>query len=118
MGFDIYIHCNLQICKNTGRYFYYKGFEKIYDIPQIIPETHREFINMRGRVFRIYTSLITDDVNTSVEDFLDKYPSWSDIIEHSDFEKNMLWDEDKHNKFYAALTWFVEQGSCYTISWC
>jgi hypothetical protein len=118
MGFDIYIHLSLQICKDTGRYFYYKGGDKIYDMPYTVPEEYREFVSMKGSIFRIYTSLVTDEVSTSVENFVDKYPNWSDIIEDSNFEKSLFWNEDKHNRFYAALKWFMEQGSCYNISWC
>jgi hypothetical protein len=118
MGFDIYIRCSLDICKDTGRYFYYKGLEKIYDMPKIVPEEHRGFVNMKGRIFRIYTDLVTDDMSTSVENFIDKYPSWSDILEDSDFKKySDFWNEDMHNRFYSALKWFSEEGSCYMISW-
>jgi hypothetical protein len=118
MGFYIYIYCQLNICKDTGKHFYYGKLDKIYDIPQIIPEEYREFISMSGKVFRIYTNLITDDTLTSVENFVDKYPLWTDIIEDSDFEKYCnFWNEDKHKKFYDALKWFSEQDVNYMIGW-
>jgi hypothetical protein len=115
MEFYIYIHCSLEICKDTGRHFYYSGLDKIYDIPQSVPQEHREFVRAKGRIFRIYTNLVTDDMSTSVENFVDKYPEWSDIVEDGDYETS--WSEEMHTKFYAALKWFSEQKVCYVISW-
>ena len=112
MDFHIYINCSFNICKDTGRLFYYDGLHKIYDIPPVIPKEHREFVNMNGEIFRIYTGLVTDEMSTSVENFVDKYPDWSDIVEYSN-----SWSEDMHNRFYAALKWFSEQTICYMISW-
>jgi len=119
MGFDIYISHSLVICKDTGRHFYYRGSEKVYDMPPVVPEEHREFIRMRGKVFRIYTNLVTDEMSISVEGFVENYPEWPDIIQDSDYEDNPdFWNEDKHNRFYTALKWFSEQNGCYMISWC
>jgi hypothetical protein len=118
MGFHIYINCFLGICEDTGKHFYYRNFQKVYDMPPVVPEEHREFINMKGKVFRIYTDLITDDTSTSVTNFIDKYPEWFDIVEDSNFEScSEYWNEEKHNRFYAALKWFSDQDISYTISW-
>jgi hypothetical protein len=121
MGFDIYISCSLNICKETGKLYYYGGarFEKIYNIPQlVVPEEHREFVRMRGHLFGIYTRLVTDETSTSVANFLDKYPEWSDITESSDFEEYAEgWNEDMHERFYAALIWFSLQDMNYMICW-
>jgi len=118
MGFHIYITCILEICKDTGRHFYHGGFQQNYDMPQIIPEEYREFVKMSGDIFKIYTAFVTDEMSTSVDNFLDKYPEWSDILEEYDSEKyGDSWNEDTHNKFYAALKWFSEQKICYMISW-
>jgi hypothetical protein len=116
MGFSIYIYCQLDICKDTGRHFYYKGFEKIYDMPKAVPEEYREYVNMKGRVFRIYTELITDETSTTVVNFLDKYPDFSDVLDNSDFDPNS-WNAYEHCRFYDALKWFSEQDICYIISW-
>jgi hypothetical protein len=53
-----------------------------------------------------------------VENFVDKYPAWSDIVEDGGFEMCCHgWNEAKHDTFYAALKWFSEQAIWYTISW-
>jgi hypothetical protein len=114
MGFHIYISCTLDICKDTGRHFYYKGFEKVYDMPPLVPKEYREFVNMKGKVFRDYVNLVTDEMSTSACNFLDKYPDWSDIVENS--EHSEAWNETEHDRFYTALQWFSDQGN-YTISW-
>jgi len=118
MGFCIYINCPLDVCKDTGRYYYYKGFEKIYDMPPVVPEEHREFIRMKGNIFRIYANYVTDENSTSIENFVDKFPEWSDIVEGYDYEEyNEFWNEDKHERFYAALKWFSEKNSSCNIYW-
>jgi len=118
MGFDIYINCSVSICKETGKHFYYGASKKIYDMPAVIPEEHREFVSMKGCVFQVYANFVTDESSTSVENFVDKYPDWSDIIENSDVEEySNYWNEDAHDRFYAALKWFAEQEICYMISW-
>jgi len=120
MGFDIYISCSFRICEETGRLFYFgrKG-EKVYDIPpRIVPEEHRDFVKMRGHHFGIYTRLVTDDMSTSAENFVDKYPCWDDVTEDNDYEEySNYWNEEMHDKLYAALKWFSEQQLCYMISW-
>ena len=118
MGFHMYITCTLEICKDTGRHFYHGGFQKLYGIPPVIPEMHREYVKMSGDVYKLYTSLITDEMSTSVENFVDKFPEWSDIIDTCEFEEEFgFWTEEMHNKFYASLQWFAEQNVPYMISW-
>jgi hypothetical protein len=119
MGFDIYITCSFRISSETGRLFYYGNkCQKVYDMPPIVPEEHREFVKMRGHIFGIYTRLVTDEMSTSVANFVDKYPEWSDIVEDGDYDEYMkFWNEDRHDRFYAALKWFAEQEICYMISW-
>ena len=73
---------------------------------------------MRGHLFGIYTRFVTDETSTSVENFVDKYPEWSDIVEDGGYEEyRNFWNEDKHDRFYAALKWFAAQDICYMISW-
>lgn len=87
-------------------------------MPQVVPEEHREFVMKSGDHFKIYTGFVTDEMATSVENFVDKYPDWSDIIEDCDFEEySSVWNEDMHDRFYAALKWFSSQKICYMISW-
>ena len=119
MGFHIYIYCQLDICEKTGKHFYYKSYEKIFDMPPIVPEAHRKFIIMKSDIFRIYTSLVTDETSTTVSNFRTNYPSWSDILNDSDFKEEYFdyWAADMHVQFYLALKWFSEQGICYMISW-
>lgn len=115
MVFTISINCTFNICADTGRHFYYTGRgEKIYDMPQVIPGVHREYVNMSGDVFEIYTRLVTDETSTSVDNFVDKYPDWTDI-EAEDYTAD--WSEEKHNGFYRALEWLAEQKICYMIHW-
>jgi hypothetical protein len=116
MGFAMYITCSLDICKDTGKPFYLRGSDIVYDVP-VVPEEHRDFIKMKGRFFSIYTTFVTDETSTSVANFVDKYPAWSDIVEARDIEDDSdFWNEGDHERFYAALKWFSES-SCYVISW-
>ena len=119
MGFHMYITCTMEICKETGRHYYYGKSQKIYDTPQVIPEMYREFVSMSGKIFRIYARLVTDERDTSVTHFVDTFPDWSDIVADDDFEKyGDTWDEDKHDKLRNGLKWFSEQDVCYMICWC
>jgi len=118
MGFYISINCTLDICNDTGRHFYYDGFQQVYTMPPIVPKEYRGFVKMSGDIFRIYTRLITDETSTSVENFADKYPEWSDILESCDFDENSSsWNEVMHDMFYDALKWFSEKKISYIISW-
>ena len=116
MGFHMYIHCIVNICKDTGRHFYYgRAQDELYTMPKPIPEPYREFVQMRRKIYRIYAQLVTDEICTCVDNFVDKFPEWSDIIADSEFDES--WTEDMHNRFYNALKWFSEQEICYMISW-
>ena len=112
MGFYMYITCTLEICKDSGKHFYYKGTKKIYAMPEVIPEEYRDYVNLKGSVYEIYASLVTDDVSTSVTNFVQKFPNWSDIKDRTEY-----WTEEAHDKFRNALLWFSAQETCYTISW-
>jgi hypothetical protein len=54
-------------------------------------------------------------LSTSVENFLDKFPDWSDILEDDDYED--IWEESDHNSFKDALTWLAKQEFGFTVSW-
>jgi len=116
MVFHMYITCTFEICKETGRHFYYSGYQKIYDLPDVVPEAHREFVKMSDDALEYYVRLVTDENSTSVDNFLDKFPDWSSIVEDgSAFSES--WDETTHDRFREALVWFSEQKICYMISW-
>jgi hypothetical protein len=118
MVFHMYITCTLEICEETGKHFYYGGFQKLYGIPSTIPEEHRKYVNITGDIFNIYAMFVTDETSTSLENFVDKFPEWSDIIDTCDFEKDFgFWTEEMHNKFYESLKWIAQQNVSYTISW-
>lgn len=112
----MYITCTFEICKDTGKHFYYSGYQKIYSMPIVVPEAHREFVKMTGTVLEIYARLVTDENSTSVDNFVDKFPAWSTIVEDGSAFSDS-WDETTHDRFYAALQWFSEQKICYMISW-
>ena len=114
----MYIHCTTHICQETGRHYYYGGHQKVYGMPPDVPEEYRDFVKVSGDLFEIYARFVTDESSTSVENFVDKYPAWSDIIEDGGFETCCHgWNETKHDQFYAALKWFSDQAIWYTISW-
>jgi len=117
MGFDLYISCSISVCNETGKLFFYRNdLTKDYTIPAIVvPELFRRFLKQRGYHLRLYTSRITDELSTSVENFLDKYPDWSDIWEDDDYEE--LWKESDHNLFKDALTWLAKQEISFIVSW-
>ena len=117
MGFDIYITCSLGICKDTGRHFYYRGVDKVYGVPPDVPEEHREFVRMKGKIFRNYAGFLRHMISTSIENFIYQWPEWSDIVEDADYKEYAeIWNEDTHKRFYNALKWFSEQNGCYMIS--
>ncbi len=118
MGFHLYITCTLEICESTGKHFYYGGLQKVYGAPPDIPEVHRKYVKMSGGLIGLYMALVTDEVSTSVENFVDKFPNWSNIVSITNFEDfSSTWNEEMHNNFYASLKWFAEQNVCYMISW-
>ena len=118
MVFQLRISCSIDICKATGKHYFDTDTEKIYSMPQPVPEIHRDFVNIYGDHFKIYASLVTDETQTSVANFLDKYPDWSELLAADDFTDYVeLWTENDHNRFRSALQWFNTQKIAYTISW-
>jgi hypothetical protein len=120
MGFDLYISCSISVCHETGKLFFYRNdLTKNYTIPAVVvPELFRRFLKQRGYHLRLYTSRITDELSTSVENFLDKYPDWSDIWEDDDYEEyEEIWKESDHKLFKDALTWLAKQEISFIVSW-
>jgi len=117
MGFDMSISCNLSVCQATGRpYFIGKNGAKVFDLAQIavVPEEFRRFLQLRGPVFYEYTRSF-GEYETIVDAvmFLDGFPPWDEVEEYADRK----WDSTDHNKFYAAVQWFVNADVNYLVSW-
>ena len=120
MGFDLYISCSIRVCHETGRLFFYRNdLTKDYTIPAVVvPEPFRRFLKQRGYHLRLYTSRVTDELSTSVENFLDKFPDWSEILEDEDYENyEDVWEESDHNLFKETLAWLAKQEIGFIVSW-
>lgn len=122
MGFDINVMMTMYMCNQTGKPYYYgKGLEKIYELPSLtIPKDLVPYITERGSIFHAYTEYFNDqeryDVN--VEEFLDHYPSWDDVQNHSSYEGcEDWWTKDYHSKFEELLTWCTQQCVSFRVSW-
>jgi hypothetical protein len=120
MGFDLYISCRINVCNETGKLFFYTDqYIKNYSIPEIlVPEEYRRFLKQRGHHLGLYTSKVTDEYSTSVENFLDKFPEWSEISEDADYEEyEDIWKEEDHDLFKNALDWLARQEIGFIVSW-
>jgi hypothetical protein len=120
MGFDLYISCRINVCNETGKLFFYTDqYIKNYSIPTIlVPEEYRRFLKQRGHHLGLYTSKVTDEYSTSVENFLDKFPEWSEILEDADYEEyEDIWKEEDHDLFKNALDWLTTQEIGFIVSW-
>ena len=120
MGFDLYISCSIRMCHETGKLFFYRNdLTKDYTIPAIVvPEEYRRFLKQRGHYLRLYTLRVTDELSTSVENFLDKFPDWSEILEDDDYENyEDFWEESDHNSFKETLAWLAKQEIGFMVSW-
>ena len=120
MGFDLYISCRINVCNETGKLFFYTDqYIKNYSIPAIlVPEEYRRFLKQRGHHLGLYTSKVTDEYSTSVENFLDKFPEWSEISEDADYEEyEDIWKEEDHDLFKNALDWLARQPIGFIVSW-
>jgi hypothetical protein len=125
MGFDISISLELQICNKTGRPFLWTPTsEKLYDInlaDYTVPPELYKYARGRGSIYYAYTEHFnTRDVyDTSVDSFLEEFPSWDDVSAsdvYEDYEQHE-WNEEDHNKFKALLEWCSKQAPAYRISW-
>ena len=83
-----------------------------------MPEEYRRFLKQRGHHLGLYTSKVTDEYSTSVENFLDKFPEWSEIFEDADYEEyEGIWKEEDHDLFKNALDWLARQQIGFIVSW-
>ena len=122
MGFDINIQMVLQMCNQTGKpYYYNKKFERVYTMPSMtVPKELVPYFTERGPVLYAYTELFNKDERYSVdvEEFLEHYPSWDTIQEHSSYEGcEDWWTEDYHKNFKKLLEWCMAQDVTFRISW-
>jgi len=67
----------------------------------------------------LYTSRVCDEYSTCADNFLDKFPDWSEIIEDGSYEEEFKddWKEADHDLFREALEWLVEQPIGFEIAW-
>ena len=119
----------MMICSITGKPFYHGthadtgAFAAIYGYPDVtVPEELRKYLMGRGRHFVAYTrSLELDDLglNVSVDQFLEKFPSWEELYQHDEISEETLdyWNEEDHAKFKKLLEWCLESGLDYRVSW-
>ena len=125
MGFDILITLDLGMCPETGKPFYYSSehFEKVYTLPPIeVPEDLRRYLEGRGRHFHAYTDTFNDQLvfETTIERFVEEYPSWEDLMVSDEYREDILdceWTEEDHNTFLKLLKWCMHQPVCFRISW-
>ena len=127
MGFDINISLNLGMCPETGKPFYYKynkhvGVIKTYEIPPIeVPKQLRNYLVGRGHLFHAYTEPFNERevFDVSVEQFLEEFPSWEQVMEHEEFRDDIpdFWNEDDHNNFKKLIEWCSVQDCSFRVSW-
>lgn len=130
MGFDITVQLCFHMCNKTGKPYYYNykknlgEVTRIYEMPSIeVPEHLREYLVGRGPIFHAYTDNFNErDVYLAcVDQFLEYYPTWTDVTNHSSFsEEDTLsyWKEEDHNKFKELLEWCAAQDVAFQVSWC
>jgi len=122
MGFDINILMTLTMCEKTGKPYYYgKKGERTYELPNIVvPEGLCSYLVGRGRIFHAYTEYFNQDdiYNTSVDRFLEHYPSWEEVKKHSSYEgSEYYWTEKDHDNFRLLLEWCEHQEVPFRVDW-
>jgi hypothetical protein len=120
MGFDFFIELCIHLCEETGRpYVYSSNFEKVYELPTlpVVPEVHRRFLKLRGRIFHLYTYDYNEKAD--VNSILDTFPTWEEVKESGYYEDytEADWSEADHAAFRAALEWFAKQPFSFQASW-
>ena len=121
MGFDLFISVSFPLCPETGlMYDYNEDLTKNYNMPNIrVPEHLRRFLKQRGHHLRLYTSRVTDEYSTGADNFLDKFPEWSEIAEDDEYDNfKDRWIEQDHNLFKEVLAWLVNQKVNAIVGWC
>ncbi len=126
MGFDINITMNMLMCPGSGKPFYYKYnketkvVDKIYEYPNLdVPGKMCEYLEGRGHIFHAYTHMFNEKevYNVSVEEFLEEYPTWEDVLESDHYDKYGYWCEEDHEGFKRLLEWCCEQDVSFRVTW-
>lgn len=106
MGFDLYIGMKMNLNPDTGL-----PYDLVNALP--VPEVFRRFINQRGHHWHHYIKHFNADYEyeASASEFLEYYPTWSEVTANADD-----WSESDHDMFKAALIWFKQKG-CFYVSW-
>lgn len=124
MGFDIMICMTMLMCPETGKPYYYgydeeaKQITKFYELPSLsVPEEIRKYLVGRGHHFHAYTHEWNekDIVETDIESFLESYPDWEDVKEHSSYDA--IWTYKDHIGFKRLLKWCRTQEPSFRVSW-
>lgn len=123
MGFDFSIQTvPLAICTESGKPFVFhceKGnFVKRYIEEFVVPEEHRRFAFVCGRIYHLYTREVSnaDSYSCSIQELLDVFPSWEDLKDEG-LVVSWGWTEEDHYAFYRALLWFHAQKDIYVARW-
>lgn len=126
MGFDIHIQVIFYMCSSSGKPYYFKRnretklIEKKYDFPDfIVPEALCKYLVGRGHLFHAYTEYFNDQERYCVplEEFLERYPSWEEVVDHENYSDEGGWTEDDHLGFLDLLKWCSKQDVSFEVSW-
>ncbi len=123
MGFDFSIQVRvLTVCQETGKAFVFQttkdGFCKRYIQDVIVPEEHRPYTFLCGRLYHLYTREVSnaDSHSCDIKELLDVFPSWEDL-EDENLVIEWKWTQEDHNAFRAALDWFSQQKDVFYARW-
>jgi hypothetical protein len=126
MGFDINIMMVLHMCPGTGKPYYYKYnkekkvVDKIYEYPNLdVPAKMCDYLEGRGSIFHAYTEKFNyeERYNVSVDEFLEAYPDWKDVLHSDHYDNDDYWCEEDHEGFKRLLEWCCEQEVSFHVTW-
>ena len=133
MNFDLHIIIRISIDEKTGMTYLWHtnngSLEKKKYEPSehIIPEMYRKYILLRGSHFYAYVKKFSHDcLNTDVDEFLEKFPTWSEVqkeikksMNGDDINNNSetKWTRKDHDGFKIALEWMATHFGVFGVSW-
>jgi len=124
MGFDLTITLHLSIDPKTGLPFVYainhpteKDYTMIPYVPSEyeVPEEHCPYLRQRGHHFHFYIESFTDRTSIDVEEFLNEYPKWQDVVASME-DTDYGWTEKDHDGFKSALLWLSSK-QVFQVEW-
>lgn len=124
MGFDINVYMMMMMCPEAGKPYYYtydkeaKQITKVYEVPHFsVPDELRRYLVGRGHHFHAYTDEWNekDIFDIDVESFLESYPDWDDVLEHSSYDSG--WTFEDHRGFKRLLKWCTKQEPSFRLTW-